>query len=197
MTAGQIPGTPCTLAEYLRLDRADEWKNEYLDGQIRSMPSASREHVLIMGNLGGELHGRLSDKPRNVFMARMRLQVSRTGLYTYPDVMVVCPPIQVEEYEDADDDTILNPVMIAEVLSPASEAYDRGEKFWHYRRLESLNEYLLVSQDQAWIEQYVRQGDQWRLSDVTGLDAVLSLESIGCAVKLSEIYHEVQLSQKV
>jgi Uma2 family endonuclease len=193
MTAGLIQARRCTPAEYLHLDRADAWKNEYLNGEIRPMPRVGRDHILIMGNIGSELLGQLRGKPCDVFMARMRVLVRGTGLYTYPDVVVASTPVHCEHSED---DTLLIPMLIVEVLSPASEAYDRGEKFAHYRRLDSLREYVLVSQDQALVDRYVRQGDLWVLSEISGLDAVLSLDAIGCAVRLADIYERVDVGSE-
>jgi Uma2 family endonuclease len=119
----------------------------------------------------------------------MRVKVSPTGLYTYPDVVVVCGDIR---FEDANNDTLLNPTVIVEVLSASTEAHDRGEKFAHYRRLESLQEYLLVAQDKVRLEHYVRQGVQWILSEASTLDETIHLVSIGCDVALREVYDKVQ-----
>jgi Uma2 family endonuclease len=120
----------------------------------------------------------------------MRVRVNRTGLYTYPDIAVACPPI---EFEDDEVDTLLNPVVVIEVLSRSTAAYDRGLKFANYRRLESLREYALVSQDSPLVERYLRQGDTWVFSEVTGLDSVVTFDSIGCSVSLRDIYYRVNL----
>jgi Uma2 family endonuclease len=120
----------------------------------------------------------------------MRVRVNRTGLYTYPDVVVACGEIL---FEDDQVDTLLNPVVVIEVLSPSTEAYDRGEKFAHYRRLDSLREYVLVAQDRVRVERYVRQGEQWILSELSALDDVLALAAIDCQVGLREIYERVAL----
>jgi Uma2 family endonuclease len=130
------------------------------------------------------------DGPCESYVGDMRVRVSNTGLYTYPNIVVACPPF---DFEDAEVDTLLNPVVIVEVLSPSTEAYDRGEKFRRYRRLESLREYVLVSQDAPRIERYVRQGDFWILSEVSDIGAVLAFEAIDCTVKLADIYDKVQL----
>jgi Uma2 family endonuclease len=124
----------------------------------------------------------------------MRVRVRQTGLYTYPDVVVACGDIQ---FDDDQVDTLLNPVVIVEVLSPKTEAYDRGEKFAHYRRLDSLQEYLLVSQDKVRVERYVRQGDQWVLSELISLDDVLQIGVIDCAVPLRAIYERVKFPDDV
>jgi Uma2 family endonuclease len=121
----------------------------------------------------------------------MRVKVSLTGLYTYPDVVVVCGEIR---FEDVDNDTLLNPTVIVEVPSASTEAYDRGEKFAHYRRLESLQEYLLVAQDKVRIEHYVRQGAQWLLSEASALDETVHLAAIDCDMVLRDVYDKVQFA---
>ena len=126
--------------------------------------------------------------------AEMRVLVSRTGLYTYPDVIVVCGEPQ---FEDQAFDTLLNPTMIIEVLSPTTESYDRGKKFGHYRRLESLKEYVLVSQDEVGVERFSRQGDLWQITDLTSIEETLDLTSIGCHVPLREIYARITVSRCV
>jgi Uma2 family endonuclease len=181
-----------TPAEYLNLERASETKSEYLNGQIVAMTGASRPHNLIAGNLFRLVSQQLLNDSCETYMNDMRVLVSRTGLYTYPDVVVACPPIQ---FEDAEVDTLLNPIVIAEVLSPSTEAYDRGKKFTQYRRLDSLREYVLLAQDEARVERFVRQGDIWVFSEVSGLGAVLSLDTIGCAIALSDLYHRVALQE--
>jgi Uma2 family endonuclease len=121
----------------------------------------------------------------------MRVLVSRTELYTYPDVVAVCGE---PRFEDSEVDTLLNPNVIVEVLSPTTEAYDRGKKFAHYRLLESLKEFVLVAQDQVMVEHYTRQGDQWVLTVLSRADDTLVLESIGCTVAVREIYDKVQFA---
>ena len=120
----------------------------------------------------------------------MRVKVRPTGLYTYPDIAVACEEILLD---DAHNDTLLNPIVLIEVLSPSTEAYDRGEKFAHYRRLESLQEYVLIAQDKARIEHFARQGEQWVLSEISDLTGTLHLPSIGCHLPLNDIYEKVEL----
>src|SRR5690606_23335365 len=146
-----------------------------VNGEIVAMTGASRRHNLISLNVGAELRQLLRGSPCEAYVGDMRVRVSATGLYTYPDVVVASPPI---DFEDAEVDTLLNPVVIIEIVSPSTEAYDRGEKFRQYRRVESLKEYVLVAQDAARVERYLRQGDLWVLSEISGLDATVSLESI-------------------
>ena len=120
------------------------------------MAGASREHNLIAANLVRRIGNQLDGRPCETYTNDMRVLVSQTGLYTYPDVIVVCGEAL---FLDENEDTLLNPTVIAEVLSPTTEAYDRGKKFGHYRRLESLREYVLVAQDEVLVEHYVREGD--------------------------------------
>ena len=179
-----------TTEEYLARERMAEAKSEYLDGEILAMAGASRAHNRIVLNLGAELNRQLRGSPCEAFVNDLRVRVSQTGLYTYPDVVVACGEVQ---FEDDQVDTLLNPVVVIEVLSPKTEAYDRGEKFAHYRRLDSLQEYLLVSQDKVRVERYVRQGEQWVLSELNAVDDVLQIETITCSVRLGDIYERVKL----
>lgn len=177
----------CTPAEYLLRERAAEYKSEYRNGRIVAMTGASRRHNLIAGNLFSELRQQLRGRPCEAYMSDMRVKVSPTGLYTYPDVVVACGEIR---FEDAHIDTLLNPTLIAEVLSPSTATYDRGEKFAQYRRLDSLQEYVLIAQDAVRVEHYRRQGDQWV---PIAPDDVLTLATIGCRVSLADLYERVQL----
>jgi Uma2 family endonuclease len=177
-------------AQYLAIERAAEERSEYLDGEMVAMTGGSRNHVLIVGNLVRELGSQLRDRPCEVYPTDLRVQVAQTGLYTYPDVTVVCGE---PRFEDEQLDTLLNPTVILEVLSPTTESYDRGRKFEHYRTLGSLLEYLLVSQSQPRIERFLRQGEgAWLFSDAAGLEAVLTLPSIGCELALAEVYAKVR-----
>jgi Uma2 family endonuclease len=183
--------TRCTPQEYLVFERKSPIKHEYRDGLIFEIPRSNRWHNLIAGNLFGEVSRQLRDRPCEVYAVNMRVLVRRTGLYTYPDVAAVCGE---PRFEDSAVDTLLNPNMIVEVLSDSTEAYDRGKKFGHYRRLESLREYVLVAQDEMRVERYIRQGDDWLLTELSSLDDTLHLESIGCAVAVREIYAKVELA---
>lgn len=177
-----------TAAAYLALERASETRSELVNGQILAMTGASRAHNLIAANICREIGNHLKGRPCEAYQSDMRVKVSPTGLYTYPDVVVVCGQPQLE---DEHGDTLLNPTLLVEVLSPSSEAYDRGERFAHYRRLESLREYLIVAQDQPRIERYARDGEHWVLTEASGLDAALDLTSIGCRFALADVYDKV------
>jgi len=183
-----------TAEEYLALERSAEYKSELVNGQIYAMSGASREHNLIAGNVFGELRSQLKGKPCEAYTSDMRVRVSDTGMYTYPDVTVACGE---PRFEDDHVDTLLNPTVIVEVLSPSTEAYDRGEKFAHYRRLASLSDYVLVSQDKARVEHFARHpGDPslWEFAEISGLDGVLRLASIACEVTLRDVYDRVEFS---
>jgi Uma2 family endonuclease len=186
--------TYVTPEEYLRLERQAEYKSEYLNGEIFAMSGASREHNLITGNIGAEFHRQLKGKPCEAYMSDMRVKVRSIGLYTYPDVVVVCG---APEFEDSATDTLLNPTMLIEVLSPSTERYDRIAKTSYYRTIDSLAEHLLVAQDEIRLEQYVRQPDgQWLLSEYVTLDAVVNLPSIECTLKLSDVCDRITFEPK-
>ena len=179
-----------TTEEYLARERMAETKSEYLGGEIVAMAGATRAHNLMVGNLYRELSQQLRGGPCEAYVNDMRVRVNRTGLYTYPDIVVACGEIQ---FDDNQADTLLNPVVVIEVLSPKTEAYDRGDKFAHYRRLDSLQEYVLVAQDKMRVERYVRQGEAWVLSELSAPDDVVSLSAIGCNVTLRDLYERVDL----
>ena len=177
-----------TPEQYLALERKAELKSEFYNGFMTRMEGKNREHNLIAGNLGGELMTQLESRPCETYINDMRVLVGRSGLYTYPDVIVICDKPQ---FLDNESDTLLNPTVIVEVHSPTTESYDRGKKFSHYRRLESLKEYVLIAQNEMLVECYSRQGDVWQLSDWTSMDDTLSLVSIDCRVPLREIYARI------
>lgn len=180
-----------TPEEYLAFERAAEYKNEYVDGEIFAMTGASRKHNLIAMNSGGSLWQQLKGKPCEVYVSDMRVHVPATGLYTYPDVVVVCGEPQLE---DEHLDTLLNPVLIVEVLSKSTARYDRTGKFSDYRSIPSFAEYLLVWQDEHRVEQYSKQTDgRWMLTDYRSREDVAQLDSIHCSLSLKEIYDKVEL----
>lgn len=181
-----------TPEEYLARERKALDKSEYHDGRIYAMPGASRKHNLITGNTLAELHVQLRNRVCEVYPSDMRVKVSSTGTYTYPDVVVVC---EEPQFEDSYFDTLLNPTVLIEVLSPSTAAYDRGEKFASYQKLDSLCEYVLISQDRIRVEYYLRQQQTWDLTEFHSLSDVFQLVSIACELSLQEIYAKVQFSQ--
>ncbi|MET0397415.1 MAG: Uma2 family endonuclease [Longimicrobiaceae bacterium] len=175
--------------EYLVRERAAEYRSEYLAGEVRAMTGASRKHNRIAMNLGALLHGRLRGGPCEPFMSDMRVKVERTGAYFYPDVVVACGASRLE---DEHQDTLLNPVVIVEVLSPSTADYDHAAKWEHYRRIPALMDYLLLSQSEPRVERYTRQAEGlWLFSETSGLDADLRLDSIGCTLALRDVYERV------
>ena len=181
-----------TQEQYLEAERAAEFRHEYYDGHIYAMSVGSYRHGQIIGNLTTRLSNRLERRPCSVVPNDLRLRVSPGGLFTYPDVIVICGE---PRFADDRHDTLLNPALIVEVLSPSTEAYDRGFKSAQYRTVESLQEYALVSQTEPRVEVFRRQpGGHWLLSEAIGLEAVCHFESLDCAVPLAEVYAKVTFS---
>ena len=180
--------TYLTPEEYLAWERKQPFKNEYHNGQIIAMSGASRSHNRITVDITIELGNQLMDSDCEVFANEMRVRTSPTVSYFYPDVIVVCGE---PRFEDDTFDTLLNPIVVIEVLSPSTAAYDRGEKFESYKQLASLQEYILISQDRVRVESYHRQGAQWLHNTLQRLEDVLPLASLECEVPLRAIYRRV------
>jgi len=181
-----------TAEEYLAKERAADYKSEYFNGEIFALAGASREHNLIAGNAYSILHQQLRKKSCEIYTNDMRVKVSTTGLYTYPDIVVVCGE---PKFEDEHRDTLLNPILLIEVLSPSTENYDRGTKFEHYRSIASLSDYLLVAQDKIHVEHYVRQSDRtWLFSEFKSAKDKFQIQSIGCELSLKDIYEKVDIT---
>jgi Uma2 family endonuclease len=184
------PKTYLTPEEYLAAERRNEFKSEYIDGEMVAMTGASRKHNLIAINIAGGLHHQLRGRPREAYMSEMRVRIP-SRRYTYPDLVVVCGEPQ---FEDDYLDTLLNPTLIIEVLSESTERYDRGRKFGFYRAVESLAEYVLIAQDEYRIEQYAKQPDgRWLLTDHRSPEDSVELASIQCTLSLLEVYEKVNL----
>jgi Uma2 family endonuclease len=178
------------VEEYLEAGHPEETKGEPLDSE-----GASFRHNVIAANLIGELRQQLKGRPCTITPGDLRVHISETGLSNCPDLVAICGE---PRFEDQELETLLNPTLIIEVLSPATEAYDRGKKFEHYRTIESLAEYVLVSQERPRIEQFVRQeGDRWLFTATPGLDGRVILPSVGCELALAEVYDKVQLGRAV
>jgi Uma2 family endonuclease len=181
-----------TPEQYLEIERKAEFKSEYYEGEMFAMAGAQEAHNLIVGNLHGELRQQLRPRPCRAYMSDMRVRVSPSGLYTYPDVTIVCGEPQ---FLDEVRDTLLNPNLIVEVLSPSTEAYDRGRKFKHYRSVESVSQYLLVASEQIGAELFTRQPDGgWRLIVANSMEDSLDLQSVGCRLALADMYEKVDLT---
>jgi len=186
------PKTFLTPEQYLEIERKAEYKSEYYDGEMFSMAGARATHNLIAANLIAQLHAQLRYGPCRTYTSDMRVHVKSTGLYTYPDVVVAC---QDPRFLDDEVDTLLNPTLIVEVLSPTTEAYDRGRKFGHYRSIESLAEYLMVSSERVGAELFTRQTDgAWLLTAASDLQDAVHLSATGCRLLLADLYEKVQFS---
>jgi Uma2 family endonuclease len=183
------PVSKLTEGQYLAIERAVEFRSEFLNGEMFAMPGASTNHARLQQNLSGELYAALRGGPCEAFGSDFRIRVS-SRMYTYPGVSVVCGGLRV-----ADDDNLLNPVVIFEVLSPSTEKHDRGLKFQHYRTLDSLQDYILVHQDQVRIEQYTHRPDHtWTLRDYQVQEDDLKIDSIGVSIPLTRIYDRIKIA---
>lgn len=179
-----------TPEQYLEIERQAEHKSEYWQGEMFATSGAAEPHNLVLPNITTQIHPQLRSRGCRLYSSGMRVRVSATGLYTYPDMVVVCGASQ---FLDARRDTLLNPTLIAEVLSPSTEAYDRGRKFEHYQSIDSLQQYLLVASDRVHADLFSRQpGGQWLLTAASSADDVIDLDSIGCRLALRDAYEGVE-----
>ena len=189
-----VPIRQLTAEEYLEIERQAEFKSEFYRGEMFAMSGASRAHNMIQANLIRRLGERLDGTPCRAVGSDQRVYISATGLYTYPDVVIHCDP---SEFLSGQFDTLLTPKVLFEILSESTERYDRITKSNHYREVESLHEYVLVSQTEHRIEVYQRLPDgEWSHRDIRGLMETLTLESVGLSIPLSEIYLRVELRNK-
>ena len=187
-----------TIEEYLVMERSSEERHEYLDGDVYAMAGESPEHGAICMNLYGSLWPQLRDTPCQAFAKDTKVRSGRLplpghvmqGLFSYPDLVGVCGAMQ---FHDQVRDVLLNPSLIIEVLSPSTEACDRGEKFRRYRTwLPTLQDYLLVAQDKPLIDHYHRvEENRWELVPREGLEASLYLESVHCTLRLADVYDRI------
>ena len=183
------PKTFLTPEQYLEIERKAEYKSEYYHGEMFAMARASLAHNWLVANLVGEVHAKLKGSRCGVLPSDMRVRVGSTGLYTYPDVVVVCGEPQLA---DNQPDTLVNPTLLIEVLSPSTELYDRGRKFEHYQSIESLREYLMVASDRVHADLYTRQADgRWLLTSAKSLEDSIELQSIGCSLTLKALYEKI------
>jgi Uma2 family endonuclease len=178
-----------TSEEYLALERKAEQKSEYYEGELFAFAGASLRHNLIAGNVLATVHNQLRGGPCSAFTSDMRIAIPQTPHFTYADVVVVCGQPQLD---DDFKDNLLNPIVIIEVLSPATESYDRGKKFESYQRIGSLMEYVLVSQDRPRIEEFLRQPDGRWLYSENSSQGTIKLTSIDCELALNDIYEKVE-----
>jgi Uma2 family endonuclease len=187
-----VPIRRLSPQEYLAQERLADFRSEYFRGETFAMAGGSPCHSLVNANTMRELGIGLKGRPCTLYESNLRILVSPTGLYTYPDASVICGELI---YDDQLRDTVINPTLLVEVLSPSTEAYDRGKKFEHYQQITSLREYLLIAQDGPTLERHMRNADGiWTKTVVTGLDQSLHLPSIGVTLALAEIYDKVKFT---
>ncbi len=181
------PAAYVSPEDYLRLEREAEFKHEYFQGEVRAMAGAGYAHNLICMNLGGEIRGRLRGKGCSVVGSDQRLQIMSGSAFVYPDLTVVCG--KPEFNEEKKPDTLLNPTLLVEVLSPSTSLYDRSDKFMLYRQVPSLRQYLTLDAQSVHAELYtLDELGRWVLTETRDLAAVLDLSRIGCQVPLAEVY---------
>lgn len=184
------PKPPMTPEEYLEFEAHSEEKHEYFQGEVFAMSGVSVNHSYLQGNLAGILYAQRRKTNIHLFPSTLKIHVETTGLYTYPDLSVVHGDLRLEG-----NYAILNPTLLVEVLSPTSEAYDRGDKFAMYRQIPSLKQYMLISQERAQVEVFTRQADgSWTFYAYTGTDAIVPLTSIDCELPCAELYEGVTLT---
>jgi Uma2 family endonuclease len=180
---------PISLEEYLEREQESEERHEYVDGWMITMVAASWSHSAITSNIDRVLGNQLLDTSCRTASRDLKVALPSTDKNAFPDLVVVCGG---PEFNPDQSNLLLNPLIVVEVLSPSTMDYDRGEKFTRYRQIDTLQEYLLVAQDQPHIEHYVRQDDgSWRLTDTDGLDATITLPSIEAELPLHEVYLDV------
>ena len=180
-----------TVSDYLTLEARADTRSEFFNGEMFAMAGSSPKHNEIKDNLIAELGPRLRGSGCRTYSSDQRIKVDRTGLYTYPDIAIVCGK---KEVDAIDPNSITNPKVVFEVLSPSTASYDRGTKFRHYQLLPSVQEIVLVSQDRVQVERYVRQADQtWVLTTFDDPNGEFTLASLGIGVKLAEVYRDVEM----
>jgi Uma2 family endonuclease len=195
MTIASLPTKIYTPEEYLALEVEADTRHEYRSGEIVEMPGGTPTHNEIIGNLIFLLKSALRGQPYSAFVTDQRLWIPDRKIYTYPDVMVVPRPV---ELQPGRKDTVINPVVIVEVLSNSTEAYDRGEKFATYRTIATVQEYLLVDQYQAHVEHYVKQGaNRWLFTEFSGEDAKVALVTVPVEIALADLYEEVEFVDRL
>ncbi len=190
-----LPKPFYTVEHYLELEEKAETKSEYLSGQIFAMSGGSPRHSRIAANIIRRVGNALDAEPCEIFTSDLRVTVMPTGLKTYPDLTVVCGE---PYFHPLDTNSLINPMVLFEVLSPSTEGYDRGEKWANYRQLDSLQEYVLVSQHTPLVEVYARQEDSsWKFTATTAIDGKISLPSLSAELSLAEIYEKIEFDPTV
>jgi Uma2 family endonuclease len=179
-----------TPEEYLRLERESDVRHEYIDGEIFEMAGAGKRHNQISANLMRLIGNRILERDCSIYSSDMRVKIPIPEKYTYPDLVGTCGG---EKFEEENEDTLLNPNLLVEILSKSTEAYDRGTKFEFYQTIESFSEYILITQEPYRVEQFIRRDkNTWTYLEFRHPDDVLKLESVGCEISLRDIYHKVE-----
>jgi len=173
-----------TFAEYLALDQVSNVRLEYCAGDIYAMAGGSPEHAALCLQVASALNVQLEGQPCRVYGSELRIRVLATGLATYPDASVVCGQL---ERDPEGKNTVLNPTLVVEVLSPSTAAYDRGEKRKHYQQIPSLREIVFVAHDERRIEVYRRVENEWSRHQA-GLGESIALESLSCRLEVDALY---------
>ncbi len=184
-----LPKIKITEEEYLEEERRADYKSEFYKGEIFAMAGATKEHNKIVASIVAEIYDFLRGKDCSVFPSDLRMHNFDNSLYTYPDVTIVCGE---EKYLDDKFDTLINPTVLIEVLSPATEDYDRGTKFKLYRSIPSLQNYIIVSSTEYAAEVYTRNNDQWILTTTKDKEGSLFISAIEYTMKLADVYAQIK-----
>lgn len=188
------PSPYVTVEEYLAIEESSEEKYEYWDGQIYLMAGAAPNHNLIASSVNFAIYSQLRGKGCFVFSSDMRVKEEKTNLYTYPDLTIVCG---TPSYEDTKPKTLTNPTVVIEILSPSTERADRGRKFQHYRNLDTLQEYVLISPSMARVEVFFKQSEKtWLFTDISDINDAVKLSSIDCTLQMKDIYDQVSFDDE-
>ena len=182
------------VSDYIELEKKSEIKHEYEEGEIFAMSGGSISHGILCGNIYTEIRKKLKDNTADcrVFGSEIRVRIEKKNAFVYPDTMVVCGDIQVS---DEDENSAVNPILIVEVLSKSTAAYDRGDKFYKYRQIDSFQEYVLIDQEKAVVEIfYKKENNVWEIVWVSGLNETFLLQSIDASVRMEDLYQDVELS---
>ncbi len=179
-----------SVADYISIEKENDIKYEYHNGTIYALAGGTFNHGAICGNIFGEMRSALKEKESDcrAYTSEIKVHIAKEKAYVYPDAMVICGAVA---YAKNEINSITNPILIVEVLSHSTSNYDRGAKFHKYRQLESLQEYLLIEQDEAAVELYKRVNDLWKITRVEGLETSIDLSSLGISVKLASIYEGI------
>jgi Uma2 family endonuclease len=186
-----VPKRNLTEAQYLAMERTAETKHEFFDGEIFAMAGANRQHNEIAENLAAQIHMRLDEGPCRTYGSDMRVKVKPTGLYTYPDRVIVCDEPEFEKIEGMD--TLLNPLVVFEIMSDTTEEWDRTLKFQHYQRVTTVREYVVISQKRVQVDHYIRQPTgHWDHITTFDVNDELALANVALRIPIAKLYRRVE-----